>query len=69
MSTYHSGYSDVLVVPALEACQHLELDPWVSVDATDQHGNPGTVPRWMVVAEEMRRFAVYSRMAKEAPRV
>lgn len=65
MSEYNTSHCWAMQDVAMAACERLELDPFFYVPAHDQYGNMTSVPRWQVVAEEMRRFVVYSTTARE----
>ncbi len=62
MSEVDTRYAYMAANLAQEACDLLNLDPHQYVRATDHIGVEGEFPRWMVVAEQMRRFDIFAKM-------
>lgn len=65
MADTHPLASAALHSVAVEACGRLEIPPWAEVLATDPFGDTRPVQQWEVVAEQMRRHAVFEMMRAE----
>ena len=62
MSEVDTRYAHIGQSLAMDACDILTLSPYTEMAAVNYDGIPATYPRWMVVAEEMRRFDIYLKM-------